>query len=104
MTRDDIRKMAETAGLAGVKLSAGLEEMRLDMWERFAALVAAAEREACKMEDIYVKCCRCKNKHWHSDRKESAPDKHGMKNLICPRCGGHSYYKLDDPAQATKGE
>ena len=55
MTRDDIRKMAETAGLAGVKLSAGLEEMRLDMWERFAALVAAAEREACaKLCDSWV--------------------------------------------------
>ena len=55
------------------------------------------------MEDIYVKCCRCKNKHWHSERKESSPDKHGMKNLICPRCCGHSYYKLDDPAQPPKG-
>lgn len=47
MTRDEIRKMAKKAGLAGVKLSAGLDEMRTDMWERFAALVAAAEREAC---------------------------------------------------------
>ena len=80
MTRDEIAKMAHEAGLANVRMSAGLESMRTDMWVRFAALVAAAEREAC------------------------APDKHGMKNLICPRCGGHSYYKLDDPAQATKGE
>lgn len=52
MTRDEIRKMAKKAGLAGVKLSAGLDEMRTDMWERFAALVAAAEREACaKVKD-----------------------------------------------------
>ena len=43
-------------------------------------------------------------KDWDRERKESAPDKYGMKNLICPRCGGHSYYKLDDPAQATKGQ
>ena len=55
------------------------------------------------MEDIYVKCCRCKNKHWHSERKESAP-KYGMKTLTCPRCGGHSYFKLDDPTQPTKGD
>jgi len=54
------------------------------------------------MEDIYVKCCRCKNKHWHSERKESAPDKYGMKTLTCPRCGGDSYYKLDDPAARTR--
>jgi len=47
MNRDDIRRIAKEAGLAGAKLSAGLEEMRLDMWERFAELVAAAEREAC---------------------------------------------------------
>ena len=51
------------------------------------------------MGDIYVKCCRCKNKHWHSERKESAPDKYGMKSLICPRCGGHSYFKAEKPAQ-----
>ena len=47
MTRDDIRRMAKEAGLAEVKLSAGLEEMRTDMWQHFAELVAAAEREAC---------------------------------------------------------
>ena len=46
MNPDDIRRIAKEAGLAGAKLSAGLEEMRLDMWERFAELVAAAEREA----------------------------------------------------------
>ena len=55
------------------------------------------------MEDIYVKCCRCKNQHWYRERKYSAPDKFGMRNLTCPRCGGHSYYKLDDPAQPPKG-
>ena len=47
MTRDDIRRMAKEAGLAEVRLSAGLEEMRTDMWQRFAELVAAVEREAC---------------------------------------------------------
>jgi len=47
MTRDEIAKMAHEAGLANVRMSAGLESMRTDMWVRFAALVAAAEREAC---------------------------------------------------------
>ena len=56
------------------------------------------------MEDIYVKCCRCKNKHWYSQRKYSAPDNHGMRYLTCPRCGGHSYYKMDDPVQPAKNE
>ena len=47
MTRDEIIEMAREAGLANVKMSAGLESMRADMWARFAALVATAEREAC---------------------------------------------------------
>ena len=55
------------------------------------------------MEDVYVKCCRCKNKHWYSQRKYSAPDKFGMRHLTCPRCGGHSFYKLDDTVQPPKG-
>jgi len=58
MTRDDIRRMAKEAGLAEVKLSAGLEEMRTDMWQRFAELVAAAEREACAQvcDDKVAQC------------------------------------------------
>ena len=39
MTRDDINRMAREAGLGWVDADAQLE--------RFAALVAAAEREAC---------------------------------------------------------
>ena len=54
------------------------------------------------MEDVYVKCCRCKNKHWYSQRKYSAPDKFGMRHLTCPRCGGHGFHKLDDTVQPTK--
>lgn len=51
------------------------------------------------MEDINVKCCRCRNKHLRSERKESAPDKNGMKALVCPRCGAHAYYKQAPKAQ-----
>ena len=42
MTRDDIIRMARDAGLTGLKESGILEN-----FERFAALVAAHEREAC---------------------------------------------------------
>lgn len=43
MTRDDIIRMAREAGL----VAAGLPISALDSLERFAALVAAREREAC---------------------------------------------------------
>jgi hypothetical protein len=42
MNREDIIKMAREAGLSGL-MEGGL----IDYFERFAALVAAAEREAC---------------------------------------------------------
>jgi len=42
MTRDDITRMAREAGMTGLD-SGGL----LENFERFAALVAAAQREAC---------------------------------------------------------
>ena len=51
------------------------------------------------MEDIYVKCCRCKNKHWHSERKNGKQDKYGLTPLVCPRCGAQIYYKLEAPAE-----
>jgi hypothetical protein len=59
MTRDDIIRMAREAGLyvgtnlSGVQLVGAQEDsgllihMNVDELERFAALVAAAEREAC---------------------------------------------------------
>ena len=57
------------------------------------------------MDDIYVKCCRCKNLHLHSERKEGRVDKRfGTRPLVCPRCGGHSYFKAEEPAQPQKGE
>ena len=42
MTRDDIIRMARSAGLVGLEQGGILEN-----FQRFAALVAAAEREAC---------------------------------------------------------
>ncbi len=43
MTRDDIIKMAREAGFNPVSYTGA----NLELFERFAALVAAAEREAC---------------------------------------------------------
>jgi len=49
MTRDDIIRMAREAGFS--EWAVGLSEMPMHL-ERFAALVAAAERETCAMECI----------------------------------------------------
>ena len=43
MNTDDIIRMAREAG----KVRPGVEYMPLEVFERFAKLVAAAEREAC---------------------------------------------------------
>ena len=49
MTRDDIIRMAEHAGFG---MPVQVFQFRVEELERFAALVAAAEREACaKMFD-----------------------------------------------------
>lgn len=53
MTRDDIIRMAREAGMTGLD-SGGL----LENFERFAALVAAAQREACAaMLDANAMAC-----------------------------------------------
>jgi hypothetical protein len=44
MTRDDIIRMAREAGIS---VPWDQEPLRWELLERFAALVAAAEREAC---------------------------------------------------------
>jgi hypothetical protein len=49
MTRDDIIKMAREAGFNPVSYTGA----NLELFERFAALVAAHEREACAMEADY---------------------------------------------------
>lgn len=48
---------------------------------------------SCK--DISVECCRCKFKHKESERVPKPDLKfRGLSNLVCPRCGAHSYYDL----------
>jgi hypothetical protein len=46
MTKDDILRMAREAGASDLGINAASPNV-LAMFERFAALVAAAEREAC---------------------------------------------------------
>ena len=48
MTRDDIERMAVEAGGCTPEWD-GIWELSADALERFAALVAAAEREACEL-------------------------------------------------------
>ena len=61
MTREDIIRMAREAGY-GLSLS----DMHAPALERFAALVAAAEREDC------AKLCDAKSEHWWAKWKHQA--------------------------------
>ena len=47
MTREDIIQMAREAGFVDYELDDGTTESFDKRYERFAALVASAEREAC---------------------------------------------------------
>lgn len=63
----------------------------------------AAPKEAHEeVHDSYVQCTRCRNKHRHSDRFETEEDKHGMRTLACPRCGGYNYYQLDSNGKQVR--
>lgn len=48
MTKDDILRMAREAGASDLGINAASPNVAA-MFERFAALVAAAEREACAL-------------------------------------------------------
>jgi hypothetical protein len=58
MDKEDIIRMARESNLMSVKFSTALEEMWVGQLERFANLVAAAEREAC------AKICDAEAKEW----------------------------------------
>ncbi len=57
MTRDDIIRMAQEAGV-WIAMTGSEKEKQETELERFAALVAAAEREECAkiIEDAYYTC------------------------------------------------
>ena len=57
MTREEIIRMAQEAGMADVCWES---ELSLLLLTRFAGLVAAAEREAC------AKVCSSKSEEWYA--------------------------------------
>ena len=59
MTRDDILRMAREAGFV---LSSNATDEAMGRFERFAALVAAAEREACAQS-----CVEISKDYWMGD-------------------------------------
>jgi prepilin-type N-terminal cleavage/methylation domain-containing protein len=48
------------------------------------------------MSDIYCECWRCRNKHWESERESRPALRYQVKvnDLVCPRCGAKSYYRV----------
>ena len=51
------------------------------------------------MKDIPVQCTRCRNKHMESERisrplQRRSTSEIQMSDMVCPRCGGKSYYDL----------
>ena len=60
MTRDEIIKLAKDARLCDPSPYIAPWPNQLDAWERFAALVAAAEREAC------AKACDDRAEAWQA--------------------------------------
>jgi len=57
------------------------------------------------MSDKYVECCKCKHKHYESERVKVRNDtdtkKFGIEitELCCPKCGYNEYYILDKDVQ-----
>jgi hypothetical protein len=72
MNRDDIIRMAKEAGMA-LGFTQGIAVMNHKNLERFAALVAAAERKKLL---VAAECCRmCEQKGvQHEQAKSNAPD------------------------------
>lgn len=60
MTRDDIIRMAREAGSRDFGADSSTHVLNVDVLKRFAALVAAAEREACAQVADDLDCAlRC---------------------------------------------
>ena len=72
MTRDDIIRMAQEAGITYQLVVSGWGQHWIDIpvhFERFAALVAAAEREAC------ARVCEKMWLEWLDSPEENEPNK-----------------------------
>lgn len=46
-------------------------------------------------EGDLLKCCRCRNKHYSTERIEKRTS-NGWNVVVCPRCSGESYYNLSE--------
>ena len=52
-----------------------------------------------------VQCTRCRNKHDESERIEVPSNTFkglGAKDLVCPKCSGRNYYRLDADGKRAK--
>lgn len=54
------------------------------------------------MKDDYCKCTKCRNTHKHGERVDSVPDKNGMRTLLCPKCKGKSFFKVDSQGKLVR--
>jgi hypothetical protein len=57
-------------------------------------------------DPVYAECCRCRHKHWSSDRVPGTRNKNGSTPQVCPRCRAKSYYPINTPdtGMADNGE
>ena len=83
MNRENIIVMADASGLSLYGMGKDREQF-IDYLERFAALVASAEREAC------AKVCDDKKRYWHGQHTpppSEQGDKHELHSFCtCARC------------------
>lgn len=48
------------------------------------------------IQDKEVQCTRCRNKHKFSERIEKRKKNFVFVSMVCPRCGGESYFDLSE--------
>jgi Zn finger protein HypA/HybF involved in hydrogenase expression len=54
---------------------------------------------------VKCECTRCRNKHDESERKQVRSKEHPdveMYDLVCPKCRGRNFYKLDENGKRAK--
>jgi hypothetical protein len=62
------------------------------------------------MDDIYLECCRrrCKSKHWRCELQDAPHHDEELRDLgvvakVCPNCGHHEFYRVDQSRWPEKG-
>jgi hypothetical protein len=84
MNNDDIIRMAREAGASssGISLIIGIE----DFFERFAALVAAAERKKIELDGIHTCSNECQRPACVAVREAVAAEREACAK-VCEECG-----------------